>query len=102
VYRKYIDPDLADPPEAPVKIAVLDMGVDDENDMLDTGQIKMKRNWTDGYQRATYDRDGHGTFMAGLLMDYAPDAQLYISKISEGKPCAPHVIAKVFGAFSYP
>lgn len=87
VYKKYIDPFLHDPPESPVKVAILDTGVDETHNALDTGQIKLKRDWTSNFKKAACDRDGHGTFTAGLIIDYAPDVELYIAKIADKALC---------------
>ncbi|KAK7423676.1 hypothetical protein QQX98_000866 [Neonectria punicea] len=93
VYKHFIDPYMQDPP-LPVKIAVLDSGVDESHNALDTGQIKLKRNWTSKFKKAIYDHEGHGTFTASLIIDYAPDAELYIAKIAEKEPCPPTIVAE--------
>ncbi|UNI23183.1 hypothetical protein JDV02_009017 [Purpureocillium takamizusanense] len=95
VYRTYIDPYLPKPNCSPVKIAVLDSGVDDTHNSLDTGQIVAKRNWTSAnFKKSARDLDGHGTFTASLVIDYAPDAKLYIAKIAEKEPSPPRVVAE--------
>ena len=59
-------------------------------------QIKGKCNCiNEKFEDVVDDHNGHGTFTAGLLLDYAPDAELYIVKIAENKPSNPDVIAKV-------
>ena len=59
-------------------------------------QIKGKYNWTsERSKKMVHDHNGHGTHIAGLLLDYAPDAELYIAKIAENKPSDPATIAKV-------
>ena len=83
---------LKKPPEqlrdAAVKIAVLDTGVDLKHPFI-RGAIRQKRirklksfvtNDT-----STEDRVGHGTHVANLLLEVAPDAQLYIAKIASSK-----------------
>jgi hypothetical protein len=102
VYRKYIDLDSEDSSSLPVKVAVLDSGVDDTHNALDTGQIRIKRNWTSKHPKRTYDRDGHGTFTASLVIDYCPDVELYIAKVAEEAPCPPNVIADVSCRFIPP
>lgn len=59
-------------------------------------QIKGKYNWiNERTKNMVHDRNGHGTCTAGLLLDYAHDAELYIAKIAENKPSDPRTIAKV-------
>ena len=64
-------------------------------DARDT-QIKGKYNCTsERFKKMFHDHNGHGTHIAGLLLDYAPDAELYIAKIAENKPSNPAMIAQV-------
>ncbi|KUL84150.1 hypothetical protein ZTR_07186 [Talaromyces verruculosus] len=93
VYEKYI----VDPPKTPVKIAILDTGIDQTHPDIDAciEQIKGQYNWTnEKFPKHVEDHNGHGTFTAGLLLEYVPDAELYIAKISDGNPCSPGNIAK--------
>ena len=89
---------------SPVKVAILDTGADlthpDREARLEN--IKGKYNWlNENLKKSVHDRNGHGTFTAGLLLDYAPDAHLYIAKIAENKPPSPRIIAKVFSCQDY-
>ncbi|CAG9951373.1 unnamed protein product [Clonostachys rosea f. rosea IK726] len=94
VLGKFIDPFLKQPPKNPVKIAVLDSGVDDTHFSLNTGRIKLKRNWMTAKKKDVTDNVGHGTFTTSLLIDYAPDSELFIAKIAEGTPSPPEVVAQ--------
>ncbi|KAL8365506.1 hypothetical protein RB595_004360 [Gaeumannomyces hyphopodioides] len=68
----------------PVRIAVLDTGLDLGHDSIPAERIIQKRNWVDpGRQDDIRDHDGHGTFVAGLLLKYAPDAELYVGKVCD-------------------
>ncbi len=100
VYKKFIE----ECPQqqgslSPLKIAVLDTGIDMTHPdiVAREEQIKSKYNWTDGKRKhAVQDNNGHGTFVTGLLLDYAPDAELYVAKIAEDSaPSPPGLVAKV-------
>ncbi|KAI0101217.1 pfs domain-containing protein [Daldinia grandis] len=97
VYDKFITsfaPPLTFPP---VKIAILDTGIDLTHPDVEacSNNMKGKYNWlNENFKNRVHDRNGHGTFCFGLLLDYAPDAQLYVAKIAEDKPSNPRVIAK--------
>ena len=82
----------------PIKIAVLDTGVDLTHPDMRACEdhIKGQLNWIGGQDMSNIsDSSGHGTYTAGLLLDYAPDADLFIAKIAEKSPSAPSIIAKV-------
>lgn len=94
VYEKFIK----NPPDNPVKIAILDTGVDETHPDIDAcgEQIKGRHNWTDGPpDKRVNDNTGHGTFVAALLLKYAPDAEVYIAKVCDTRQCSPRTIAKV-------
>jgi subtilisin family serine protease len=83
---------------APVKIAVLDTGTDTDHCSLQAyeDQIKARYNWTDiGPIDDVMDQLGHGTHIAGLILQYCPHAELYIAKIVDKGPLDPGVMAKV-------
>lgn len=76
------------PPLAPVKVAVIDSGVDGTHPELQ-GRIAASRSFVAG--PATVDTQGHGTFVAGLIAaqtndgvgiaGLAPPAELLIAKV---------------------
>ena len=77
---------------------MLDTGIDlthpDMEARLDN--IKGKCNWTNQrFKNLVQDKNGHGTFTAGLILDYMPDAELYVAKIADNKPSSPTMIAEV-------
>lgn len=92
-YERYI----TQAPKSPVRIAILDTGIDQTHPDVDAGveQIKGQYNWTnEKFPSLVDDYNGHGTFIASLFLEYAPDAEIYIAKISDGKPSSPSIIAK--------
>lgn len=97
VYKKFIPEDLQHPS---IKIAILDTGIDIQHPDIDAQveKIKDRYNWLNESRtanvRVVTDRSGHGTFTARLILDYVPDAQLYVAKIADDTPSKPSVIAK--------
>ncbi|RFU35462.1 hypothetical protein B7463_g889, partial [Scytalidium lignicola] len=97
VYEKFIPAQMDHTRISSVKIAILDTGIDLTHPDIEARleNIKGKYNWlNEKFKKAVHDRNGHGTFTADLLLDYAPDAQLYIAKIAEHKPSSPSIIAE--------
>ncbi len=82
-----------------VKIAVLDTGIDSDHPSikgaLKIKRIQMARSFVKN-DKSPEDRFGHGTHVTQLLLDVAPDAQLYVAKVAE-KETIPqdHNIAEV-------
>ncbi|KAF5024992.1 hypothetical protein F66182_2943 [Fusarium sp. NRRL 66182] len=85
----------------PVKIAILDTGIDlDHPDFnqrarrrtkiaatslpeeIQRDRIEVCKNFTGGSENDVTDDDGHGTHIAGLILTIAPRAKLYIAKVS--------------------
>ncbi|KAL7803944.1 hypothetical protein V8C43DRAFT_266424 [Trichoderma afarasin] len=93
VYEKFITTPLSGPASRPVKIAILDTGIDRDHHVFEAreGNIKARLNFFNSNQRSIPDMNGHGTFTASLLLDYAPDADLYIAKIADKENAAPNV-----------
>ncbi|KAK6227518.1 pfs domain-containing protein [Colletotrichum tabaci] len=85
VYEKYIDNCLPSTAASnPVKIAILDTGIDGDHPVFDAyGDLKDKHNYfNESHKRRVPDGNGHGTFVASLIREYAPDADLYVIKIA--------------------
>lgn len=73
----------------PVKIAILDTGVDDGHLVIQSQnqRIKGRVDWTTSSQevqerKTLSDSAGHGTHAASILLRYAPSADIYIGKVS--------------------
>ncbi|KAL7917439.1 hypothetical protein ACQKWADRAFT_306812 [Trichoderma austrokoningii] len=97
VYDRFVKGN--NPGSVPVKIAVLDTGIDKDHPDYEAQQERIKATKlfsSDGQQsyEDVSDRCGHGTHVAGILLDFAPDAELYIAKISDFEPAEPAIIAK--------
>ena len=82
-----------------VKIAVLDTGVDPKHSDMDSERIQSVRSWVNGKNgeeedRRASDESGHGTHTTGILLDLAPDADIYVAQIATKEPSHPSQIAK--------
>ncbi|VUC35622.1 unnamed protein product [Clonostachys rosea] len=91
VYKKFISDHLQGSSSQPVKIAVLDTGIDRDHFVFEAREdnIKGKRNCFNPSQRNVPDAHGHGTFTASLILDYAPDASLYVIKVADKENTRP-------------
>jgi hypothetical protein len=85
-FDAWVDP----PPLAPVKVAVIDSGVDGTHPELH-GRIAASRSFVPG--PATVDTQGHGTFVAGLIAAQTNDGV----GIAGLAPAAELLVAKVVG-----
>jgi len=91
-----------------IRIAIIDTGIDDEDDNLiefcrESGRIKDSCGFindpnskpdTEDYK----DVNGHGTHVARLILEMAPAAELYIAKVSNDTSIQPtdlHRITRV-------
>jgi hypothetical protein len=99
VYEKFVAKKLSSSSLfAPVKIAVLDTGMDTDHGSLQAheDQIQARYNGTGiGPPDDITDRLGHGTHVAGIILQYCPHAELYIAKIVDEGPLDPVIMAKV-------
>jgi hypothetical protein len=98
VYQKFIESETGKLPSNLVKVAILDTGIDRIHETIEARETNLKawHNYHDESQRDVPDMNGHGTFAASLILDYAPDVELYVIKIAD-KNVLPHakVIVKV-------
>lgn len=90
---------LRDEDNPPVKIAVLDTGVDSKvpfiKGAMKINRIKGLRSFVKG-DESTEDGFGHGTHVTALLLNVAPDAQIYVAKVAQDENIpSDHNIAEV-------
>ncbi len=87
---RYVFPAL-DPVE-PVRIAILDSGLDPTNPLvIDNPQIKEARSFVYGTQPyETQDEIGHGTHALGLLLKVAPCAEIYVARVARRETLNPN------------
>ena len=87
-----------------VKLAVLDTGIDWKDPLIRGAEDRIMewKNWADdrkgqGSPQQVHDSVGHGTHITALLLDTAPEAKLYIGRVSDevGAIIAPERIAEV-------
>jgi len=74
---------------------VLDTGIDLDHPYLDEENIE-GRNWMDPAQpHDLTDAHGHGTHIAGLILEYVTHSKLYVAKVTDGKDTNPQILARV-------
>jgi hypothetical protein len=77
VYEHFIPEQL--PSTVPsVKIAILDTGIDLDNDYIEVHRDRI-----------------HGTHIAGLLLDLIPNSEIYVAKVTDGGNTDPDILARV-------
>ncbi|KFY22519.1 hypothetical protein V493_06531 [Pseudogymnoascus sp. VKM F-4281 (FW-2241)] len=70
-----------------IKIAILDTGICQPHPFFDEirqDRIAACKSFLDETKQDTYDTHGHGTHIAGIIMQLAPNADLYIGRVVEG------------------
>ena len=80
----------------PIKVAIIDTGVNFENwaiqEAIEGGNIQgkyCKGFPKDEHHDPTADKNGHGTYVASVLLRTAPNVSLYIARAfnDAGRPC---------------
>lgn len=66
-----------------VKIAILDTGIDLQHPLIKKHceRIKICKSFFDRAPEGDQDSCGHGTHAAGLLLEVAPNAELYVGRV---------------------
>ncbi|KAL2196910.1 peptidase S8/S53 domain-containing protein [Corynascus similis CBS 632.67] len=83
-----------------IKVAILDTGLDVSHIYVKACEKRIKdiRSWVNGLNgkqdRNAGDASGHGTHITCLLLDVAPDTDVYVARIAEHHPESPDQIAK--------
>jgi subtilisin family serine protease len=96
VYAKFIPEPLPRSVET-VKVGVLDTGIDLNHPRIGvhkhkiSGLYRLKEPWY-------IDLIGHGTHVAGLILDLIPDSELYVVKVTDDEKVSPENMARVSGA----
>ncbi|EWZ43527.1 hypothetical protein AU210_006996 [Fusarium oxysporum f. sp. radicis-cucumerinum] len=91
----------------PVRIAVLDTGIDKNSGAirggLRTHRIKHQncRSWVGNDSNDVHDYDGHGTRIAELILRAAPEADIYICKVFNGRSLLPDEVEGIAKAITY-
>jgi subtilisin family serine protease len=87
--------------DRPVRIAVLDTGLDKDHSDIEQ---ELERIWLydraeDRFKRSSScnisDLAGHGTHITGLVLEYAPDAHVYVADVTVEGKANRDLIAKV-------
>lgn len=83
-----------------MKIAVLDTGLDMDHPLAAELENRIEgQGWIEEKSQDFSDRHGHGTHIAGLLLEYVEHSEIYIAKVTEGKTTDPRTIARVSPIF---
>jgi len=109
IYEQVIDMDqigASDTRRPRIRVAVLDTGLDLGHPAIQANAERIKdiKSWLppseSGRRQDSGDVSGHGTHITGLLLDIAPDCDVYIAQIADHQPISPDKIAKVKDDFT--
>ncbi|SCV25224.1 uncharacterized protein FFB14_00117 [Fusarium fujikuroi] len=91
----------------PVRIAVLDTGINKTSGSVRGGLRKKRikhqncRSWVGNDTNDVHDNDGHGTTIAELILRAAPEAEIYICKVFNGRNLLPDEVEGIAKAIAY-
>jgi hypothetical protein len=92
--RNDLSGSITNPPGGGVKVAVLDSGMMDGHPFLGARARPMRAGVPDDIEQPARNADGfleqyagHGTFIAGVVLQHAPGAEVVAGKLFEGDGC---------------
>lgn len=100
MYEHFINEDQSKS-VSPVKIAILDTGLDVDHECIEAhAETLPKRvlgkNWLEEKtSKHLFDSNGHGTHIAGIILDLVPHAELLVAKVTDGVVLDPRTLAQV-------
>jgi subtilisin family serine protease len=97
VYHEFIPEELPRSVQ-PVKIAILDTGIDINHSLISFREERIKNmgNWlSEPHERDQKDPHGHGTHIAGVILDFVEDSEVFVARVTDGDTIDPKILAKV-------
>ncbi|KAF4944627.1 hypothetical protein FGADI_12565 [Fusarium gaditjirri] len=91
----------------PVRIAILDTGINKASGAIRGGlktrriQHQNCRSWVGNDSNDVHDYDGHGTRIAELILQAAPEADIYVCKVFNGRNLLPDEVQGIAKAITY-
>ncbi|KAH6714536.1 hypothetical protein BKA61DRAFT_734979 [Leptodontidium sp. MPI-SDFR-AT-0119] len=67
-----------------IKVAIIDSGIDYNHLEVDQSRIRDWKSWIENSD-ATVDKVGHGTHIAGIILQLTTNVELYIGKVTDTK-----------------
>lgn len=88
-----------------IRIAVIDSGIRKADTFVmgakRGGRIRECFNFLPGPPDQWDDTHGHGTHIARLLLDMAPEAELYVAKVTNGQRIEPDMVSCITNAVNW-
>lgn len=67
-----------------IKVAIIDSGIEYNHLELDRSRIRSWKSWIEDSD-AIVDKVGHGTHIAGIILQLTTNVELYIGKVTDTK-----------------